>query len=329
MMIFEKTLMYSQESLSGVKKHMMKESSEKATRAWVLVLASVASFMVALDALVVSTALSTIRLHLGASIEALEWTVNAYTLSFAVLLMTGSALGDRFGRRRLFVAGLGLFVAASAACALAPNVGWLIAARAIQGCGAALVMPLAVTQLSAVFPPEQRGRALGAFSGVTGLAVLSGPVVGGAITQGLAWQWIFWLNVPIGLLVMPLILRRMPESFGPRTSLDMGGLLLVTGAALGWCGGWCAGTASAGAALRSSQRWWAGPGLRWPSSPGSGAPACRCCRCASSAPAPSQRAMRQASCSSRRSMAPRSSWRSFCRPRWAMDRWVPGCACSP
>ncbi len=233
MMIFEKTLMYSQESLSGVKKHMMKESSEKATRAWVLVLASVASFMVALDALVVSTALSTIRLHLGASIEELEWTVNAYTLSFAVLLMTGAALGDRFGRRRLFVAGLGLFVAASAACALAPNVGWLIAARAIQGCGAALVMPLAVTQLSAAFPPEQRGRALGAFSGVTGLAVLSGPVVGGAITQGLAWQWIFWLNVPIGLLVMPLILRRMPESFGPRTSLDMGGLLLVTGAALG------------------------------------------------------------------------------------------------
>ena len=232
-MIFEKTLMYSQESLSGVKKHMMKESSEKATRAWVLVLASVASFMVALDALVVSTALSTIRLHLGASIEELEWTVNAYTLSFAVLLMTGAALGDRFGRRRLFVAGLGLFVAASAACALAPNVGWLIAARAIQGCGAALVMPLAVTQLSAVFPPEQRGRALGAFSGVTGLAVLSGPVVGGAITQGLAWQWIFWLNVPIGLLVMPLALRRMPESFGPRTSLDMGGLVLVTGAALG------------------------------------------------------------------------------------------------
>jgi EmrB/QacA subfamily drug resistance transporter len=233
MMIFEKTLMYSQESLSGVKKHIMKESSEKATRAWVLVLASVASFMVALDALVVSTALSTIRLHLGASIEELEWTVNAYTLSFAVLLMTGAALGDRFGRRRLFVAGLGLFVAASAACALAPNVGWLIAARAIQGCGAALVMPLAVTQVSAAFPPEQRGRALGAFSGVTGLAVLSGPVVGGAITQGLAWQWIFWLNVPIGLLVMPLALRRMPESFGPRTSLDMGGLVLVTGAALG------------------------------------------------------------------------------------------------
>ena len=176
----------TEKSLSGIEKHVMKKSSEKAAQAWVLALTSVASFMVGLDALVVATALSTIRLHLGASIEELEWTVNAYTLSFAVLLMTGAALGDRFGRRRLFVVGLGLFVAASAACALAPNVGALIAARAIQGCGAALVMPLAVTQLSVAFPPEQRARALGAFSGVTGLAVLAGPVVGGAITQGLA-----------------------------------------------------------------------------------------------------------------------------------------------
>jgi EmrB/QacA subfamily drug resistance transporter len=223
----------TEKSLSGIEKHVMKKSSEKAAQAWVLALTSVASFMVGLDALVVATALSTIRLHLGVSIEALEWTVNAYTLSFAVLLMTGVALGDRFGRRRLFVVGLGLFVAASAACALAPNVGALIAARAIQGCGAALVMPLAVTQLSVAFPPEQRARALGAFSGVTGLAVLAGPVVGGAITQGLAWQWIFWLNIPIGLLVIPLVFRRMPESFGPRTALDIGGLLLVTGAALG------------------------------------------------------------------------------------------------
>ncbi|HEX6482300.1 MAG TPA: DHA2 family efflux MFS transporter permease subunit [Ktedonobacteraceae bacterium] len=211
----------------------MKESSEKATRAWVLVLASVASFMVALDALVVSTALSTIRLHLGASIEELEWTVNAYSLSFAVLLMTAAALGDRFGRRRMFVAGLGLFVAASAACALSRSAGGLIAARAVQGCGAALVMPLAMTLLSAAFPSEQRGRALGIFSSVTGLAVLSGPVLGGAIAGGIAWQWIFWLNVPVGLIVIPLVLGRIPESFGPRTALDIGGLLLVTGAALG------------------------------------------------------------------------------------------------
>src|SRR5260221_414672 len=209
MMIFEKTLMYSQESLSGVKKHIMKESSEKATRAWVLVLASVASFMVALDALVVSTALSTIRLHLGASIEELEWTVNAYTLSFAVLLMTGAALGDRFGRRRLFVTGLGLFVAASAACALAPNVGWLIAARALQGCGSALVMPLGLTLLSAAFPAERRARALGIFTALSGLAVLSAPRVGGAIAGSLAWQWIFWINVPISLILILLVVNRI------------------------------------------------------------------------------------------------------------------------
>jgi EmrB/QacA subfamily drug resistance transporter len=215
------------------KEQIMQELNVKATRTWVLVLTSLASFMVALDALVVATALSTIQRDLGASIEELGWTVNAYTLSFAVLLMTGAALGDRFGRRRMFVAGLGLFTAASAACALAPNIGWLIAARAIQGCGAALVMPLAVTQLSVIFPPELRGKALGTYSGVTGLAVLAGPVVGGAITGGLAWQWIFWLNVPIGLLVVLLVLRRMPESFGPRAALDLSGLLLVTGAALG------------------------------------------------------------------------------------------------
>ena len=211
----------------------MKEASQKSTQTRVLVLTSLASFMIALDALVVSTALSTIRLDLGASVEQLEWMVNSYTMSFAVLLMTGAALGDRFGRRRMFVAGLGLFVAASAMCALAPTMSWLIAARALQGCGAALVMPLAVTQLSVAFPPEQRARALGTFSGISGLAVLSGPLVGGAIAGGLAWQWIFWLNVPLGLLVIPLILRGIPESFGPRTVLDIGGLLLMTGAALG------------------------------------------------------------------------------------------------
>jgi EmrB/QacA subfamily drug resistance transporter len=204
-----------------------------APQRWVLALTSVASFMISLDSLVVATALSTIRLDLGASIEALEWTVNAYTLSFAVLLMTGAALGDRFGRRRLFVAGLGLFVAASAACALAPGVGWLIAARAVQGAGAALVMPLALALLSAAFPPLGRARALGIFSGVTGLAVLGGPVIGGAIAQGLAWQWIFWLNVPIGLLVIPLVLGRIPRSPATDTAVDGGGLALVTGAALG------------------------------------------------------------------------------------------------
>jgi EmrB/QacA subfamily drug resistance transporter len=189
--------------------------------------------MVALDALVVTTALSTIRVDLGASIEQLEWTVNAYNLSFAVLLMTAAAVGDRIGRRRMFAAGLGLFVAASAACALAPDVGWLIAARAVQGVGAAMITPVALALLSANFPAELRGKAMGMFAGITGLAVLGGPVVGGAIAQGAAWQWIFWLNVPIGLAAMPLVLRRIPESYGPRARLDLGGLALVTGAALG------------------------------------------------------------------------------------------------
>src|SRR6266446_10279924 len=144
---------------------IMTELSEKAKKSWVLALASVASCMVALDALVVTTALSAIRLDLRASIEALEWTVNAYNLSFAVLLLTGAALGDRFGRRRMFAVGLGVFVAASAACALAGSAGWLIAARAVQGTGAALVMPVAMTLLSATFPPQERGKALCMFSG--------------------------------------------------------------------------------------------------------------------------------------------------------------------
>ena len=200
---------------------------------WVLGLTSVASLMVALDVLVVSTALGTIRQHLHASIGQLEWTVNAYALSFAVLLMTASAIGDRFGRRRVFAAGLGLFVAASVACALATSIGWLIAARAIQGASGAIVQPLAISLLSAAFPPERRGQAIGIFGGITGLAVLGGPVVGGAITQGLAWQWVFWLNVPIGLLAIPLVLARMQESYGPRAKLDVPGLALVTGAALG------------------------------------------------------------------------------------------------
>ena len=202
-------------------------------RTWVLALAAVASFMVALDTLVVSTALTTIRLDLKATVEELEWTVNAYNLSFAVLLMTASALGDRFGRRRFFVAGLALFSLASAACALAPDVGTLIAARAVQGMGAAAVMPLSLALVGAAFPPEQRGSAMGALQGLTGLAVASGPVIGGAVAQGLAWQWIFWVNVPIGLLAIPLVLTRIPESRGSNDALDVPGLALITVSALG------------------------------------------------------------------------------------------------
>ncbi|PAZ15784.1 MFS transporter [Streptomyces sp. SA15] len=167
------------------------------------------------------------------SYQDFEWTVNAYGLSFAVLLMTGAMLGDRYGRRLVFTAELALFTAASVACALAPGVGWLIAARAVQGAGAALVMPLAMALLSAAHPPPDRPRALGLFAGLTGLAVVAGPVVGGAVTQGLAWQWIFWLNLPIGLAVIPLVRRHVEESRGGERGVDVGGLLLVTGAALG------------------------------------------------------------------------------------------------
>src|SRR6266550_77363 len=172
------------------------------TRTWVLILSSVASLMVALDALVVTTALSTIRVDLHASIEQLEWTVNAYNLSFAVLLMTAAALGDRFGRRRMFAA-------ASAVCAVAPDIGWLIAARAVQGVGAALVAPLGLALLSAAFPPERRGTAIGIFSAITGLSVASGPLIGGAVVEGINWEWIFWINVPIALVAIPLALTRM------------------------------------------------------------------------------------------------------------------------
>jgi len=205
------------------------------TARWVLVLSSIASLMVALDALVVSTALGAIRRHLGASIDELEWTVNAYGLSFAVLLVPAAALGDRLGRRRLFAAGLGLFVLGSAACALSTTAGALIAARALQGSAAALVAPLSLALVSAAFTPEQRGRAMGIFGGITGLAVLSGPVIGGAVTQGLAWQWIFWINVPIGLAAIPLVLTRIPESRGAGgpDRFDVPGLALVTVAALG------------------------------------------------------------------------------------------------
>jgi EmrB/QacA subfamily drug resistance transporter len=211
----------------------LEKSSASATKAWVLALVSVASFMVFLDAMVVATALSTIRRDLDASIEALEWTVNAYNLTFAVLLPTGAALGDRLGRRRMFAAGLALFVAASAACALAGSAPWLIAARSLQGAGAALVMPLAMTLLSTAFPTEQRAKALGIFSSVSGLALIAGPAVGGAITQGFAWRWIFWINIPIGLIIIPLALRRVPESYGPKAALDLGGIALAGGAALG------------------------------------------------------------------------------------------------
>lgn len=200
---------------------------------WVLGLTALGSVVVALDVLVVAAALTTIRQDLGASIEQLEWTVNAYSLSFAMLMMTAAAVGDRWGRRRTFAGGFALFTLTSIACALAPSVPWLIAARTVQGVGAAVVMPLSMSLLGAAFPPERRGWAIGIFSGLTGLAVLGGPMIGGAVTEGLAWQWIFWINVPVGALAIPLVLRRIPESKGVSRQLDLPGATLITLAVLG------------------------------------------------------------------------------------------------
>jgi EmrB/QacA subfamily drug resistance transporter len=199
---------------------------------WTFAVTSIALFMVVLDNLVVSTAIPVIRVDLGASLEQLEWTVNAYTLTFAVFLLTGAALGDRFGRKRMFMLGIAIFTAASAAAALAPSADWLIAARAVQGFGAAIVTPLTLTLLSAAVPRERRGVALGAWSGIAGLAVAMGPLVGGAVVDGISWQWIFWLNVPVGLLLLPLA-TRLRESTGPDRALDVPGLALASLGLLG------------------------------------------------------------------------------------------------
>jgi EmrB/QacA subfamily drug resistance transporter len=207
--------------------------SAKTSTIWTFAITSVAVFMATLDNLVVTTALPVIREDLGATIESLEWTVNAYTLTFAVLLLTGAALGDRFGRRRMLVVGLGIFTLASAAAALAPSAGALIAARAAQGVGGAIITPLTLTILSAGVPANRRGAFIGAWSGIAGLAVAFGPVVGGAVVSGIAWQWIFWLNVPIGVLLIPLALRKLEETHGPNQSLDLPGLALASGGLFG------------------------------------------------------------------------------------------------
>jgi EmrB/QacA subfamily drug resistance transporter len=218
----------------------------KPSLGWTLAIVSLGLFMTTLDNLVVTTALPSIRRSLGASIQSLEWTVNAYTLTFAVLLLSGAALGDRFGRRRMFATGLALFTAASAAAALAPSTSALIAARALQGFGAAIVLPLTLTLLSEAVPPARRGMALGIWSGVSGLGVAIGPLVGGAVVSGISWHWIFWINVPVGLVLVPLALTRLTESRGPAPNLDIRGLALaapglfgitygvIRGQALGW-----------------------------------------------------------------------------------------------
>jgi len=208
-------------------------SASRSRPGWTLAIVSIALFMTALDNLVVGVALPSIRADLNGSIETLEWTVNGYTLAFAVFLLTGAALGDRFGRKRMFIVGLGIFTLASAASALAPSIEALIAARAVQGFGAAIITPLTLTLLSEAVPANKRGAALGVWAGVTGLGVAMGPVVGGAVVQGISWHWIFWLNVPIGLALLPLAVRLLTESHGPNERLDLPGLALAGGGLLG------------------------------------------------------------------------------------------------
>jgi EmrB/QacA subfamily drug resistance transporter len=229
-----------------ISRFLRRTPRSKPSVAWTLAIVSLGLFMTTLDNLVVTTALPSIRRSLGASIQSLEWTVNAYTLTFAVLLLTGAALGDRFGRRRMFSIGLATFTVASAAAALSTSMAMLIAARAVQGFGAAIVLPLTLTLLSEAVPPARRGMALGVWGGVSGLGVAIGPLVGGAVVTGISWHWIFWLNVPIGLVLVPLALTQLTESRGPAAHLDLRGLALVgpgllgitygaiRGQALGW-----------------------------------------------------------------------------------------------
>ncbi len=207
-------------------------STRSASR-WTLVIVSLGLFMVVLDNLVVNVALPSIHRDLHASIQALEWTVNAYILSYAVFLLTGAALGDRFGRKRMFTGGLALFTLSSAAAAIAPTTAMLIAARAAQGLGAAIVTPLTLTLIADSFPPQRRGVALGVWSGISGVAVALGPLVGGAVVQAASWHWIFWINVPIGLVLVPLALARLSESRGPTRRLDLRGLALASSGLFG------------------------------------------------------------------------------------------------
>jgi EmrB/QacA subfamily drug resistance transporter len=228
---------------------------------WVLGLTSAAYFMVVLDSVVVITALPRMQADLHASVSSLQWTLTAYNIAFAAGIVTAAALGDRFGRRRVFAAGLTLFTAASAACALAPDAAELTAARTAQGLGGAVILPLSLTILTTAFPAGRRGMIVGIYGGLAGLAVATGPIIGGAVTQGLGWHWIFWLNVPIGAAALPLALRLLPESHGAPERLDLPGVTLLTGSVVavvwglvradqaGWGSAETAGSLAGGAAL--------------------------------------------------------------------------------
>jgi EmrB/QacA subfamily drug resistance transporter len=229
--------------------------------AWIAVLASIGAFITSLDVVVVSTALPKLQAQLHAGLSDLEWTLNAYNLAFASLMLTGAALGDRFGKRRLYVTGLGVFVVASAVCALSGNIATLIAARAVQGAGAALVLPLSLSLISDAFPIEKRGAAIGIWGGITGLGVAAGPVLGGVIIQYFDWQWVFWINVPVGVVTLTLCLLKMTETYGNRPQLDLPGVALaaaglfaltwapVRAPAVGWGSGEVLGSLIVGAML--------------------------------------------------------------------------------
>ena len=228
---------------------------------WVMALTSTAYFMVVLDSVVVITALPRMQRDLHVSLASLQWTLNAYGIAFAAGIITAAALGDRFGRRKVFTVGLALFTFASVACALAPSLPALIVARTVQGLGGAVVLPLSLTILTAAFPIERRGMIVGIYGGLAGLAVAMGPIVGGAITQSIDWHWIFWINVPIGLVAVLLGMRLLPESYGARERLDLVGVGLVTAGvvavvwalsranAVGWSSAEVVGTLVAGAVL--------------------------------------------------------------------------------
>jgi EmrB/QacA subfamily drug resistance transporter len=209
------------------------EETSRPRLGWTLGLTSLAFFMVSLDVLVVVTALPAIHREFGADLSTLQWTINAYALAYAASITTAVALGDRFGRRRLFAIGLALFALTSAACALAPGIGALIAARVVQGIGAGIIMPLSLTILTTAFPLERRGAVVGLWGGIAGIAVASGPLIGGAIIQGLTWHWVFWVNVPIGLVGAALAVTLLKETLGPPTRLDLFAVALVSGGAVG------------------------------------------------------------------------------------------------
>lgn len=239
-------------------------SKRSSRNIWTLALAGLGAFMAALDVVVVSTALPTLQHRLGASLADLEWMINAYSLAFGALMLTGAALGDRFGRRRMYVLGLVTFVAGSAVAATSSGAGMLIAARVVQGAGAAMLVPLTLTLISDAFPADKRGAAIGIWGGITGLGVAAGPVVGGVIIQGLSWQWIFWVNVPVGLAVAGLSRLRLAESRGPRPQLDLTGMALaaaglfaltwapVRAPSVGWASPQVTGALAAGAALMAA-----------------------------------------------------------------------------